>query len=74
MPSEGIQTLIVKKIDCVIRDLAAREDIVIFVVEQYLGFARALADRYVVMERGEVILVGETRDMVESDVRCYLTV
>jgi urea transport system ATP-binding protein len=46
----------------------------ILLVEQYFEFARALADRYVVMERGEVVLVGEARDMVEADVRRYLTV
>jgi urea transport system ATP-binding protein len=42
--------------------------------EQYFEFARALADRYVVMERGEVVLAGEARDMVEADVRRYLSV
>jgi urea transport system ATP-binding protein len=46
----------------------------ILLVEQYFEFARALADRYVVMERGEVVLAGEARDMVEADVRRYLTV
>ena len=37
-------------------------------------FARALADTYAVMERGEVILAGEGADMVESEVRRHLTV
>jgi len=46
----------------------------ILLVEQYFEFARALADHYAVMERGEVMLSGETRDMMESDVRRYLTV
>jgi ABC-type branched-subunit amino acid transport system ATPase component len=39
-----------------------------------LEFARALADSYVVMDRGEVVLSGLTRDMVEANVRRYLTV
>jgi urea transport system ATP-binding protein len=42
--------------------------------EQYFEFPRALADRYAVMERGEVVLAGEGSSMVESDVRRYLTV
>jgi urea transport system ATP-binding protein len=73
-PTEGIQPSIIKDIERVIRDLAARGDMAILLVEQYFEFARALADRYVVMERGEVVLSGEAGNMVESDVRRYLTV
>src|SRR5215216_3868813 len=42
--------------------------------ELYFDFARALADTYAVMERGEVVLAGTGSTMVESDVRRYLTV
>jgi urea transport system ATP-binding protein len=73
-PTEGIQPSIIKDIERVIRDLAARGDMAILLVEQYFEFARALADTYVVMDRGEVVLSGLTRDMVEANVRRYLTV
>jgi len=73
-PTEGIQPSIIKDIGRVIRGLAERGDMAILLVEQYFEFARELADRYVVMERGEVVLAGEARDMVEGDVRRYLTV
>jgi urea transport system ATP-binding protein len=73
-PTEGIQPSIIKEIERVIRDLARRGDMAILLVEQYFEFARALAHRYVVMERGEVVLSGDAHDMVESDVRRYLTV
>ena len=73
-PTEGIQPSIIKEIERVIRSLAARGDVAILLVEQYFEFARALAQRYVVMERGEVVLSGDARDMVEADVRRYLTV
>jgi urea transport system ATP-binding protein len=73
-PTEGIQPSIIKEIERVIRGLAGRGDMAILLVEQYFEFARALADTYVVMDRGEVVLSGETRDMVEADVRRYLTV
>jgi urea transport system ATP-binding protein len=73
-PTEGIQPSIIKDIERVIRDLARRGDMAILLVEQYFEFARALANRYVVMERGEVVLSGDARDMVETDVRRYLTV
>ena len=44
------------------------------VLEQYFEFARDLADSYIVMDRGEVVLSGQRSDMVETDVRRYLTV
>jgi urea transport system ATP-binding protein len=73
-PTEGIQPSIIKDIERVIRSLARRGTMAILLVEQYFEFARALADHYVVMERGEVVLSGQSRDMVEEDVRRYLTV
>ena len=73
-PTEGIQPSIIKDIERVIRQLARRGTMAIILVEQYFEFAQALADRYVVMERGEVVLSGQAHDMVEHDVRRYLTV
>jgi urea transport system ATP-binding protein len=73
-PTEGIQPSIIKDIERVIRLLASRGEIAILLVEQYFEFARALADEYAVMERGEVVLKGTRADMVEEDVRRYLTV
>ncbi len=57
-----------------IRRLAQRGDMAIVLVEQYFEFARDLADRYAVLDRGQVVLSGEIDDMVESDVLRYLTV
>jgi len=73
-PTEGIQPSIIKDIGRVIESLAKRGDMAIVLVEQYFEFARALAGRYVVMERGEVVLAGNAADMVEGDVRRFLTV
>jgi urea transport system ATP-binding protein len=73
-PTEGIQPSIIKEIEQVIRRLSARGDMAILLVEQYFDFARGLADAYAVMERGEVVLAGRGREMVEGEVRRYLTV
>jgi urea transport system ATP-binding protein len=73
-PTEGIQPSIIKDIARVIRHLARSGDMAIVLVEQYFEFARDLADSYVVMERGEVVLSGRRADMEESAVRRYLTV
>jgi urea transport system ATP-binding protein len=73
-PTEGIQPSIIKQIERVIRRLAERGDMAILLVEQYFEFARDLADAFVVMDRGEVVLSGRRDDMNEADVRRYLTV
>ncbi len=73
-PTEGIQPSIIKDIERVIRTLAARGDMAILLVEQYFEFARDLADDFVVLDRGEVVLAGTSQDMVEDDVRRRLTV
>ena len=73
-PTEGIQPSIIKDIERVIRLLAMMGEMGILLVEQYFEFARTLADTYAVMDRGEVVLAGRADEMVESEVRRYLTV
>ncbi len=73
-PTEGIQPSIIKDIERVIALLRDRGDMAIVLVEQYFEFARDLADSFAVMDRGEVVLAGRRADMVEEDVRRYLTV
>ncbi len=73
-PTEGIQPSIIKDIERVIRLLVGRGDMAILLVEQYFDFARRLADDFMVMDRGEVVLAGAAATMVETDVRRYLTV
>ena len=73
-PTEGIQPSIIKDIERVIRVLAERGVMAFLLVEQFFEFARDLADDYAVMDRGEVVLSGAGADMVEQDVRRYLTV
>ncbi len=73
-PTEGIQPSIIKDIGNVISLLRDRGDMAILLVEQYFEFARDLADRFAIMDRGEVVLTGAKKDMLESDVRKFLTV
>jgi urea transport system ATP-binding protein len=68
-PTEGIQPNIIKDIGRVIRMLADRGDMAIVLVEQYYDFAEALADQYVVMERGEVVARGPGSEMQARGVR-----
>ncbi len=73
-PTEGIQPSIIKDIGRAIDYLRGRGDMAILLVEQYFEFARDLADRYVVMDRGQVVLGGTRTEMVEADVRRRLSV
>jgi urea transport system ATP-binding protein len=73
-PTEGIQPSIIKDIERVIGLLRDRGEMAILLVEQYFEFARDLADAFAVMERGEIVLSGTREEMVEQDVRRYLTV
>lgn len=57
-----------------IEKVAATGEVAILLVEQYYDFARALADQYLVMERGEIIKRGAGADMDKDGVRELLSV
>ena len=57
---------IIKDIERVIRYLGDKGDMAIVLVEQYFEFARDLADAYLVMDRGEVVMSGTREAMVLS--------
>ncbi|MEM1419332.1 MAG: urea ABC transporter ATP-binding subunit UrtE [Pseudomonadota bacterium] len=65
-PTEGIQPNIIQQIGRVIDVLRDRGDMAIVLVEQYLDFALARADKFIVLRRGAVTLAGETKS-TESD-------
>lgn len=73
-PTEGIQPSIIKDIGRVIRSLADRGTMAIVLVEQYFDFAKALADRFILLQRGEVVVEGDASRLEGDDVRRYLTV
>ena len=73
-PTEGIQPSIIKDIERVIQALSARGDMAILLVEQYYDFARELAENYVVLRRGEIVLSGAGADMERDNVRNFLSV
>jgi urea transport system ATP-binding protein len=73
-PTEGIQPSIIKDIGRAILYLRSKGDIAIVLVEQYFDFARDLADDFVVMDRGAIVVAGEKKNLVEADVRRHLSV
>jgi urea transport system ATP-binding protein len=73
-PTEGIQPSIIKDIGRVINLLRNRGDIAILLCEQYFDFARELADRFVVLSRGEVVASGDRSEMDSEEVKRHLSV
>ncbi len=57
-PTEGIQPNIIQQIGEVIKLLRDKGDMAIVLVEQFFEFAYGLADQFVVLRRGEVLLEG----------------
>lgn len=73
-PTEGIQPSIIKDIARVIHLLRERK-MTILLVEQYLDFAQALADHYVVLTRGEVVKRGIGAELRASkELHSYLAI
>jgi urea transport system ATP-binding protein len=73
-PTEGIQPSIIKDIGRVIRMLADRKTMAIVLVEQFYDFAAELADQYLVMERGEVVMRGRGSAMAADGVRARMSI
>lgn len=73
-PTEGIQPSIIKDIERVIRLLRQRGDMAILLCEQYFDFAHALADKFVVLSRGEVVAAGLQEQMGGEHVKRHLAV
>ena len=72
-PTEGIQPSIVKDIERVLRVLLER-GMTILLVEQYVDFARSLAQHYAILSRGQVVDRGEVRNLNAEEVRHHLAV
>jgi urea transport system ATP-binding protein len=74
-PTEGIQPSIIKDIQRVIELLRDRGNMAIVLVEQYLDFATALADDYIILERGRVVSEGNQEKLQSSgDVQRLLAI
>ncbi len=73
-PTEGIQPSIIQEIGRTLRRLVDEFGMSVLLVEQYYDFARSIADRYVVMSRGEVIAHGDGANMEADGVRDLVAV
>jgi urea ABC transporter ATP-binding protein UrtE len=74
-PSEGIQPNIVQQIGDLIRQIVARRDISVLLVEQNLDLALGVASRCAIMEKGAIVRQGRPEDFRDEAVlRRYLAI
>lgn len=73
-PTEGIQPNIVREIGAIIRRLVKEMNMTVLLVEQKLPFAKAVGDRFTVLDRGRDVASGDMDDLNETIVKQYLTV
>ncbi|APA85572.1 urea ABC transporter ATP-binding subunit UrtE [Paraburkholderia sprentiae WSM5005] len=73
-PTEGIQPSIIQDIGRTLRQLVEDMGMTVLLVEQYYDFAKAVADRYWVMSRGEIIAGGDGANMDADGVRGLIAV
>jgi urea transport system ATP-binding protein len=73
-PTEGIQPSIIKDIGRAIDYLRQKGDMAIVLVEQYYDFCEELADQYLLMQRGEIVMRGRGVNMKADGVKERLAI
>jgi len=73
-PTEGIQPNIVAEIGSIVRRLNREMGLTVLLVEQKLPFARKVADRFCLLDRGRVVATGEMAQLDDDLIHQYLTV
>jgi urea transport system ATP-binding protein len=73
-PTEGIQPSIVQEIEDTLKRINREKGITLIVVEQKVDFAKQLAQKFFIMEKGAVVANGATDDLTDDLVHKYLAI
>ncbi len=73
-PTEGIQPNIVAEIGSIVRRLNREMGLTVLLVEQKLPFARKVADRFCLLDRGRAVAGGAMAELSDELIHQYLTV
>ncbi|MEB3355746.1 MAG: urea ABC transporter ATP-binding subunit UrtE [Synechococcales bacterium] len=73
-PTEGIQPSIVQEIEDTLLRINKEKGITVMVVEQKISFARRLAQRFFIMEKGKIVANGDAPDLTDDLLHRYLAV
>jgi urea transport system ATP-binding protein len=72
-PTEGIQPSIIQDIGASIRKINAWKGVTVLIVEQYLEFVLKISHYLYVMEKGRVVLRGETEGLDAEQIQKIMT-
>jgi urea transport system ATP-binding protein len=73
-PTEGIQPNVVREIGDVIQRLNQEHGLTVLLVEQKLPFARRIAQRFCILDRGRAVAAGAIEQLDQSLIQRYLVV
>jgi urea transport system ATP-binding protein len=73
-PTEGIQPSIIKDIAKALNKLKAERGFSMLVSEQVLSFALEIADRFLIIEKGQFVYEGSRDRVDEAKIHGYLTI
>lgn len=73
-PTEGIQPSVIKDIARVLNKLKSEQKFSLLVSEQVLSFAMEIADRFLIIERGEFVYESPRESVDTGRIHTYLTV
>jgi len=73
-PTEGIQPNVVREIGDIILRLNREDKITVLLVEQKLAFARRIAERFCIIDKGRMVAKGPIQDLDERLIQRHLRV
>jgi urea transport system ATP-binding protein len=73
-PTEGIQPSIVQEIEDTLKRINREKGITVIVVEQKVDFAKQLAQKFFIMEKGSIVANGSTDHLTDDLVHQYLAI
>jgi urea transport system ATP-binding protein len=73
-PTEGIQPSVVHELGDIIQRVYREENVSVLLVEQKLPFAKRVAERFCLMDRGTLVASGPMAELTDDLVRKHLTV
>lgn len=73
-PTEGIQPNIVAEIANILNRIREEMSITIVIVEQNLKFALKIAEKFIVIQKGEIVVQGNTNELSQEIINSYLTI
>jgi urea transport system ATP-binding protein len=73
-PTEGIQPNIVAEIANILNRIREEMSITIVIVEQNLKFALKIAEKFIVIQKGEIVVQGKTNELSQEIINSYLTI